>query len=137
MEREVQSDHSTVDLVRRASEQFSTLVRDEFQLARTEMTQKGKQVGKGAGLFGAAAMLAFYGVAALFAAVILALALALPAWAAALIVGIVLIAIAGVLAMVGRNNVRRVGPAVPQATIDSVRADVNAVSHAVEDRSRS
>jgi Flp pilus assembly protein TadB len=136
MEPKVKSDHSTVDLVRRASEQFSTLVRDEFQLARTEMTQKGKQAGKGAGLFGAAAMLAFYGVAALLTGVVLAVALALPAWAAAFIVGVVLIAIAGILAMMGRNNVRRVGPAVPQATIDSLRADVNAVSHAVEERGR-
>lgn len=136
MERELLSDHSTVDLVRRASEQISTLVRDEIQLARTEMAEKGKRASKGAGLFGAAAMLALYGVAALLTAVILAVALALPAWAAALIVGAVLLVIAGILVILGRGNIRRIGPAVPQATIDSLRADVNAVTNAVEDRSR-
>ena len=136
MERAVLSDHSTVNLVRRASEQLSTLVRDEIQLARTEMTEKGKRAGKGAGLFGAAAVLACYGFAAMLAAIILAIALALPAWAAALIVGVVLFAIASGLAMMGRNNVRRIGPAVPQATLDSVRADVNALNNAVEERGR-
>ena len=130
MEREALSDKSTVDLVRRASEQLSTLVRDEIQLARTEMTEKGKRAGIGAGLFGAAAMLALYGVAGLLTAAILAIALVLPAWAAALIIGGGLMVVAGMLVAVGRHNLRNAMPAAPRETIDSVRADVSALSAA-------
>ena len=87
MEQNTLSQQSTVDLVRRASEQFSNLVRDEIQLARTELTEKGKRAGMGAGMFGAAGVFALFGVAALLTGAILGIALVLPAWAAALIIG--------------------------------------------------
>src|SRR5688500_4306305 len=92
---------STGELVTRLAAQMSTLVRDELALARAELTEKGKKAGKGAGLLGGAGVLALYGVAALLTAVIAALALALPVWAAALIVAVVLFLVAGVVALLG------------------------------------
>jgi len=130
------SEPSTAELVQRATEQVSRLVRDELTLARAELTQKGKHAGIGIGLFGGGGALAFYGLGALIATAILLLALVLPAWAAALIVAVVLFALAGVLALVGKNQVSRAVPPVPAAAVRSVRADVDTVAAAVKDRRR-
>jgi uncharacterized membrane protein YqjE len=125
------ADLSTPELVQRASAQVSRLVRDELALARAELTEKGKHAGLGAGLFGGGGVLALYGVGTLIATVILLLALAMPAWVAALIVTVVLMVAAGVLAMIGRREVRRAVPPAPEAATESVRADVDAVAEAV------
>lgn len=130
------AEQSTAELVQRATEQISRLVRDELALARAELTEKGKHAGLGLGLFGGGGVLALYGVGALIASVVLLLALALPAWIATLIVAVVLFAIAGVLALLGKKEVRRAVPPVPTAAADSVRADVDAVTAAVKDRGR-
>ncbi|GAB3803684.1 phage holin family protein [Micromonospora zhanjiangensis] len=128
---------STGELVQRATEQVSRLIRDELALARAELTEKGKHAGIGVGLFGGGGALALYGLGALVAAAVLLLALVVPAWLAALIVAVVLFALAGILALVGKNQVKRAVPPVPTAAADSVRADVDAVTTAVKDRGRS
>lgn len=130
------ADRSTSELVQRASEQLSRLVRDELALARAELTEKGKHAGVGVGLFGGGGVLALYGLATLIAAVVLLLSLALPAWAAALIVAAVLFAVAAALALVGRKQVKQAVPPMPTGAADSVRADVGAVAAAVRDRGR-
>ncbi|MFG1779237.1 phage holin family protein [Micromonospora sp. NPDC049051] len=130
------SEPSTAELVQRATEQVSRLVRDELALARAELTQKGKHAGIGIGLFGGGGALALYGLGALVATAILLLDLVLPAWAAALIVAVVLFAMAGVLALVGKKQVSQAVPPVPQAAVRSVRADVDTVTAAVKDRGR-
>ncbi|KAB1136597.1 phage holin family protein [Micromonospora sp. DT46] len=130
------SEPSTAELVQRATEQVSRLVRDELALARAELTQKGKHAGIGIGLFGGGGALALYGLGALVATAILLLDLVLPAWAAALIVAVVLFAMAGVLALVGKKQVSQAVPPVPQAAVRSVRADVDTVAAAVKDRGR-
>ncbi|MBQ1047904.1 phage holin family protein [Verrucosispora sp. WMMD703] len=127
---------STAELVQRATEQVSRLVRDELALARAELTEKGKQAGIGAGLFAGGGALAFFGLGALVTAAILLLALVLPAWAAALIVAVALFLVAGVLALIGKRRVSRAVPPVPEATVRSLRADVDVVSAAVKDRGR-
>lgn len=127
---------STGELVQRATEQVSRLIRDELALARAELTQKGKHAGIGVGLFGGGGALALYGLGALVAAAILLLALAVPAWLAALIVAVVLFALAGILALIGKRQVKQAVPPVPTAAADSVRADVDAVTAAVKDRGR-
>jgi hypothetical protein len=127
-------DASTADLVKLATEQISRLVRDELQLARAEMSGKARRFGTGAGYFGVAGLVALYGVAALIATVILLLALVLPAWAAALIVAVVLLAVGGVLALVGRGQLRRASPPTPEETLGSVRADVQTLTEAVRKR---
>ncbi|MGI5215362.1 phage holin family protein [Plantactinospora sp. CA-290183] len=130
------AEQSTAELVQRATEQLSRLVRDELALARIELADKGRHAGIGVGLFGGSAALALCGLGVLVAAVVLALALVLPAWAAALLVAVLLFAAAGVLALIGRRQVRRAVPPTPSAAAESVRADVKTVTAAVRDRGR-
>jgi uncharacterized membrane protein YqjE len=114
-------------LVHDMTQQMSTLVRDEMRLAQAEMTQKGKAAGLGIGLFGGAGLVALYGVGTLIATVILALALAVPAWVSALIVTVVLFAVAGVLALVGKKNVSQATPAKPEQAIAGLKEDIATV----------
>jgi uncharacterized membrane protein YqjE len=121
------SEARVADLIRRASEDVSRLVRDELQLAKVELTDKARNAGAGVGMMGGAAVLAWFGVGTLVASAVLALALVLPGWLAALIVGVVLLAVAAVLVLMGRAHVRRAVPPVPVEAINSVRADVDRV----------
>src|SRR5690242_1781102 len=100
------SDRSTAELVKLASEQISRLVRDELRLAQAELTRKGKHAGIGVGLFGGAGLVALYGVAALLATLVVVLDLVMPLWLATLIVAVALLAIAGVMALIGRKQVK-------------------------------
>ena len=118
---------STGQLIGQLTEQISRLVRDEALLAQAEMTQKAKKLGVGAGLFGGAGLFAFFGFAVLITTAILALALVLPAWLAALIVAVVLFAVAGVLALVGKKDVDKGSPPVPTEAISSVKTDIATV----------
>ena len=118
---------STGELLRQLSEQTSRLVRDEVALAKAELTEKGKRAGIGAGMFGSAGVLALYGVGVLIAAAVAALALAVDTWLAALIVAVALFAVAGVLALVGKGQVKQAVPPVPERAIDSVKTDVDTV----------
>lgn len=121
---------STGELMTRLTTQVSELVRGELELAKTELAAKGKRAGVGAGLAGAGGVVALFGVGALVAAAIAALALVLPVWAAALIVGAVLLIVAGTLALLGRNNLRRAVPPMPERAVESVQRDVAAVKEA-------
>jgi uncharacterized membrane protein YqjE len=126
-EPELGTDPTLGALVHDLTQQMSTLVRDEIRLAQVEMTEKGKRAGLGIGLFGGAGLVALYGVGALLATVILALALVLPAWLAALIVTVVLFAVAGVLALKGKSNVAQATPAKPEQAIEWLKEDVATV----------
>jgi MFS family permease len=119
-----QTDRPIGELVKQLSEQTSTLVRQELELARAEMTQKGKVAGIGAGMFGAAGLFGLLALGALTACFILALAEAVDGWLAALIVTAVYAAIAGVLALTGKNKIQEAGPPVPEQAKESVRRDV-------------
>ncbi|OQR63343.1 hypothetical protein B6E66_15110 [Streptomyces maremycinicus] len=116
--------HGVGELVTQATEQLSRLVRQELTLAKHEFTEKGRRAGRGGGLLGASGAFAYAGLLALAGTGVAALALVLPLWAAALIVTAVLFVIAGVLAAVGRGQLRRAAPATPEETLGSVRADV-------------
>ena len=120
-------DASTGQLIGQLTEQISRLVRDEARLAQAEVTQKAKRLGVGAGLFGGAGLVAFFGLAVLIATAVLALALVLPAWLAALIVAVVLFAVAGVLALIGKKDVDKGTPPVPTEAIASTREDIATV----------
>lgn len=122
-----QPSRSTGELLKDLSEQVSHLVRDEIQLATAELEAKGKRFGFGAGLFGVAGVFAMYAGGALVAAVVLLLALAMPAWAAALVVALVIGAVAAVIALVARDQVRRAAPPTPQEAVSSVRRDIETV----------
>jgi hypothetical protein len=115
------------ELIKQASEQISALVRAEMRLALAEMKDKGRHAGVGAGLFGGAGLIALYGTAALVVAVTAALALVLPVWAAALIVGVALLALAGALGLTGRRQLGQAVPPVPEQAIESVEQDINEI----------
>lgn len=114
-------------LVHRLSEQIPELVRSEIRLAQAEMTQKGKRLGMGIGMFSAAGILAFLGIQVLIATAILALALVLPAWLSALIIGAVLLLAAGVAAVLGKGRVDDATPAKPERATEGVREDIATV----------
>jgi uncharacterized membrane protein YqjE len=122
-----QSDQQIGDLVKQLSEQTSDLVRKELKLAQLEMQEKGKRAGIGAGLFGGAGLVALYGLGVLIAAIVLGLATAIDAWLAALIVAVVLFAIAGVAALMGRKQVEQATPPQPEQAIASTKRDVEVV----------
>jgi MFS family permease len=112
------------ELLKRLSEETTTLVRQELELAKAEATEKGKEMGIGAGMFGGAGLAGMLALGALSAAAILALDTAMAGWLAALIVAVVWGAIAGVLALTGRGRIREAAPPAPEQTIDSVKEDV-------------
>lgn len=132
------ADDSTVaELVNNLSRQMSELVRQELRLAVAELQNKGKHAGIGLGLFSGAGLLAFFGGACLIATVILALALAMPDWLAALVVTLVLFAAAGVVALLGRKQVQQATPPKPERAMDNVPRDVQAVKQPMKERNRS
>jgi hypothetical protein len=112
------------ELIKQLSEQTSRLVRQELELARTELTIKGKRAGAGAGMFGGAGVLGLYALGALTAAVIAALSLAMDTWLAALIVAVVYGAAAGIAALMGKRKVQEAMPPVPEESVESVKEDV-------------
>jgi uncharacterized membrane protein YqjE len=120
-------ERSTGELVKSLSEQVSVLVRGELKLAQLEMTRKGKQAGMGAGMLGGGGLVALYGLGCLIACVIIAISGVLAAWLAALIVGAVLLAVAGAAALIAKGRLQRVAPPVPQETVSSVKADVEEI----------
>jgi hypothetical protein len=117
-------DRSTGELLRELSQQTTDLVRQEIDLAKAEIGEKGKQAGIGAGMFGGAGLFGAGAFAALTAAIIAALDLAMPLWLAALIVTVVYGIVAAVLAQRGKQKVQEAGPPVPEQTKDSVKEDV-------------
>jgi len=112
------------DLLKQLSEQTTTLVRQELELAKAEVSVKGKKAGQGAGMFGGAGVAALMGLGALTAAAITLLDNAMSTQLAALIVSVVWFAIAGVLALQGRNKVQEATPPVPEQATESMKEDV-------------
>jgi uncharacterized membrane protein YqjE len=117
-------DRSTSELLRELSQQTTALVRQEIDLAKAEIGEKGKQAGIGAGMFGGAGLFGAGAFAALTAAIIAALDLAMPLWLAALIVTVAYGIVTAVLAQRGKQKVQEAGPPVPEQTKDSMKEDV-------------
>jgi uncharacterized membrane protein YqjE len=115
---------STGELIKQLSQDLSTLVRQELELARAELTEKGKKAGMGAGMFGGAGVFALGAFGALTATLILLLAEGMDAWVAALIVTAVWGAVGGVLALQGKQKVEEAGPPQPEQTVETVKEDM-------------
>lgn len=118
---------TVTELVEDATTQLTRLVRDEIQLAGLEMRNKARGFGAGAGLAGVGTLLAFYGGAALVAAAVFGLAIPLPDWAAALIVGAVLLCAGAIFALAGKKSVQRAAPPVPEEALAGMREDIEAI----------
>lgn len=117
-------DRPLAELMRDLSQQSTELMRQEIELAKAELRAKGKSAGVGAGMFGAAGLIALFGVGALTACLVLALATAMDAWLAALIVAVVYLAAAGIAALVGKGKVQEATPPAPEQAIASTKEDV-------------
>ena len=120
-------DRPVGELMKELANETTTLVRQELELAKAEMGQKAKRAGLGAGMLGGAGVAALLALGALTACLILALDGALPNWLAALVIALVWAAVAGVLALVGRQRVKEAGPPKPEQTVETVKADVEVV----------
>jgi hypothetical protein len=124
--RPVGEQPSIGELTSDLGEQLSRLIRDEMRLAQAELKAKGKRAGIGAGLFGGAGLISFYGLGCLITAAVIALALVLPDWLAALIIGVALLAVAAVAALMGKGQVQQAAPPVPTEAVASTKKDIEA-----------
>jgi hypothetical protein len=120
-------ERSLGELFGELAREVSTLVRQEAQLAKTEMSQKLSRVGKDVGFLAAGGAVLYAGLLALIAALILMLANAMPVWVAALLVGLVVAGIGGFLVFKGLDNLKR-EDLVPHQTLETLKEDVNATS---------
>jgi hypothetical protein len=112
------------EVAKELTSDLSLLVRQEIELAKAEMAEKGRTAAPGLGMFGGAGIVALCAAGALTACLVLAFSLFLPDWAAALIVGAVLAAAAYVLIRQGKERVADAGKPVPEQTIETVKEDV-------------
>jgi uncharacterized membrane protein YqjE len=117
-------DRSTGQLLRELSDQTTTLVRQEIDLAKAELGEKGKKAGTGAGMFGGAGLFGVFAFGALTTGILAALDTAMALWLAALIVTLVYATIAAVLALRGRDKVKEATPPLPEQATESVKEDV-------------
>jgi uncharacterized membrane protein YqjE len=124
---------SVSELMQQLSEQVSTLARQEVELAKAELAEKGKRLGVGAGAFGAAGLVALFALGALTAALILALDSVVAGWLAALIVATVYGLIAGGLTLAAKQKVEAGSPPVPERAIESTRLDIEAAKTAAKE----
>lgn len=127
---------STSELLKQLSTETTTLVRQELELAKAEMAEKGKEAGKGVGMFGGAGVIGLLALGAFTTFLIALLATAMDTWLAALIVTVVYGAIAGVLALQGKNTLQHAGPPVPEQTQDNVKEDVRWVKTRAKSNSK-
>jgi uncharacterized membrane protein YqjE len=112
------------ELLKRLSQQVSTLAHQEVELAKAELVAKGHVMGRAVGFFGAAAVLGLCALGALTALLILALDDAIPAWAAALVVTVIMAALAGLFALAGKRRLEQTGSPVPTEAIQSTKEDI-------------
>jgi hypothetical protein len=125
-------DASVHELMGRAAEQLSRLVHDELRLAQAEVQSKAKKGLAGAGMFGAAGVVALFAVGALLAAGIIALAGVISAWLAALLVGVGLLVVAGVVALVGKRDLAQASPPIPTEALHSIQTDFQTTKEAAK-----
>ena len=119
----VNGSQSTGELVKQLSEQAATLVRQEIDLAKAEMTQKGREAGRAAGMFSVTGLFGLAGFALLTTMLVLALEGPVADWLAALIVAAVYLAIAAVSGLRGRDRLREATPIAPEQTIETLKED--------------
>ncbi len=117
-------DAGIADLLKQLSQETTTLVRQELELAKAEMSVKAKEGGKGAGFLGGGAVAGLLFLGALTATLIGILDTFMVFWLAALIVTVLWGAVAAVLALQGKNKLQEAAPPVPEQAQQSVKEDV-------------
>lgn len=114
------------ELIASLSQQLTTLVKGEVELAKAQVAEKGRSMGLGIGLFVGAGLFGFFAFAVLVATAVLGLANVLPAWLAALIVGVALLLLAGLLAFVGKKALDKAKEVKPEP-VANLKQDIEIV----------
>ena len=121
------SDRSIGTIVKGLMENMSTLFRSEIALLKWELKDTAAKLGTGAGMFAGAAFVALFGLGFLFVTILLVLIrIGVPAWLSALIVTVVLFAVAGVLAILGRKKFAAT-EFVPRQSVDQIKSDLETI----------
>ena len=115
-------DRSLGELFSELAQETSTLVRQEVALAKTEMGEKASRVGKDVGFLAAGGAVAYAGLLAILAAVIVVLDTFLPLWLAALLVGLVVVGVGYFLVKKGLDALKSEDVA-PRQTIETLKED--------------
>lgn len=115
------------ELFGQLTEQVSRLVRAEVDLAKKELVKKATNIGLGAGLLIAAALLSLYGLGVLIHSAVLGLSNVFAPWLAALTIGAVLFIIVGVLALIGMRRIKAGTPPTPEAAVENLKESIDAV----------
>lgn len=118
---------SVLQLIAGLPAQLIALVKIEIEQAKAELKAKAISAGVGVGMLLAAALLAFFAFATLVATAVLALTLVFQPWLAALIIGVALLVLAGIVALVGVRMLKKGMPPVPTAALESLKEDVHAL----------
>ena len=114
-------------LVQSAMADVSTLIRSEIELAKAEVGRSAKKAGIGAGAFGAAGALLFFSGIFLFVTIAEFLTwLGLIRWVSYLLVWLLLVVLAGIAALVGRGQIKKIEK--PERTLETLR-DLPEVMH--------
>ena len=124
------------ELLKDLSQQTTTLLKQELDLAKAEISEKGKKAGAGVGMFGGAGVAGFAALGAFTAFLILVLNEFMPAWAAAGIVTLLYAIPAAILALQGRNKLKQATPLAPEQTVETVKEDVEWAKHPTRSASR-
>jgi hypothetical protein len=120
--RQQREERSIGELFAELSQKTTTLVRQEIQLAKVEMSQKASRVGKNVGFLVVGGVVAYTGVLALVAAGIILLGQLIPYWLSAAIIGFVIAAVGVVLVIKGANTLRQEEP-TPRETVETIQED--------------
>ena len=116
-------DASLGELFSDLSQQAGMLVREEVELAKTELTHSAKQAGKGGAFIAAGAVLGFAGLLSFIALCIILLALAVKLWISALVITALVISGAMILVQMGLAEIKRKDLA-PKHTMQTLKEDV-------------
>jgi len=117
-----QEQRSIGDLFSQLANETTTLVRQEVQLAKVELSQKVAQVGKEVGFIGLGGAVAYAGLLAIVASVILLIAQFMPAWVSALVVGVIVLGVGYFLTKQHLDALTHLDP-TPRATIETLKQD--------------
>ena len=112
--RGAEDERSLGEIVQALTQDTTTLLKQELELAKVELKEEATRAGKGAGMLGGAGLAGWFLLLFLSLALMFALDTVLPLWAGALITAGVWALVAGVLAMRGRSALKKANPQLPR-----------------------
>jgi hypothetical protein len=118
---------SIVDVVKVFGRLLPKQLKDELQLAKLELTDKAKTLGKGAAFVVVGLVFLLLATIALVGAVIAALSKVMEPWLAALLLGVLFLILLGIAALIGVSTIKKALPLVPRKALFGVKYDLGVV----------